>query len=454
MFSKQERRPEQRSFASEAIDFAPDLLSIQSKPPERLPRAILVVVLLLVASVVIWAALAQRDLVVVAEGRLVPQTFSKVVQAPEGGVIAAILVRDGEVVAAGQPVVRIDARLSEADQRSLRNDVETWQASLHFIEAELAGRPVGRLHAERPEIVSAVRSRFDARRQAMLDAVAQETANVQRASADLGTAEQSLAKIQQVLPTYEQSADAYEKLRTEGFVGELAAAEKRREASEKSLDLKVQSAAVDSQRAALRQAQSHLASARSEYRRQLENEQSELLQQLRRGKEELIKAEVKTTLMELRAPQAGVVKDLNVAAVGAVVAAGAPILTIVPSQESLQGEVLLKNEDVGFVATGQPVQIKVAAFPFQRYGLLKGRIALVSADSADPKLNATGQPPNLTYRALVRLETSQLKDSEGQALALTPGMVIAAEVNLGQQSVLSYLLSPIRKTAAEAARER
>jgi HlyD family secretion protein len=106
------------------------------------------------------------------------------------------------------------------------------------------------------------------------------------------------------------------------------------------------------------------------------------------------------------------------------------------------------------VAPGQEAQIKIAAYPFQRYGLLKGRVELVSADSADPRQTQPGQPPSLSYRAMIRLETSKLKDVDGRELSLAPGMGIVAEVNLGRQSVLSYLLSPVRKVAAEAARER
>lgn len=454
MPDEKERQDRRSRFAPEAIDFAPDLLAIQDRPPERMPRAILLAVLALLGCLLLWAALAERDLIVAAEGRLIPQTFSKPVQTAEGGVIAEILVQEGDRVSAGQVVARIDSRLAEADQRSLGNEVDTWRVSLLFIDAELGNRLPVVPRDERPEIVSGVRSRFDARRRALLDSVAQETASVQRAAADLATAQQAYSKIQQTLPTFRQSAEAYERLSKDGFVGELAANEKRREAADKELELKVQAANVESQRAAVVQAQSKLVAMRSEYFRQLENERSELLQQMRRGREELTKVGVKTTLMELRAPQDGVVKDVAVVAKGAVLAAGATVLTVVPTHEDLRGEVLLKNEDVGFVSAGQAAQVKIAAYPFQRYGLLKGRVELVGADSADPRQAAPAQPPTLSYRALIRLDSANLKDADGRDLSLSPGMAIVAEVNLGRQSVLSYLLSPVRKVAAEAGRER
>ena len=129
---------------------------------------------------------------------------------------------------------------------------------------------------------------------------------------------------------------------------------------------------------------------------------------------------------------------------------------VVPSDEPLQAEVLLKNEDVGFVAIGQLVKVKVAAYPFQKYGMLDGKVNFVSADSADPKKQQQqGQPLSLTYRAIVRLEARTLKSvATGEALALNPGMFITAEIHQGERSVLEYLLSPIRKVVHEAARER
>jgi HlyD family secretion protein len=117
--------------------------------------------------------------------------------------------------------------------------------------------------------------------------------------------------------------------------------------------------------------------------------------------------------------------------------------------------VLLKNEDVGFVAVGQKAMLKVAAYPFQKYGMLEGEVALVSADAADPKQTPQGQAPMLTYRAIVRLKGSKLTSAAtGEQLALNPGMLVTAEIHQGERSVIEYLLSPVQKIGQEAARER
>lgn len=110
---------------------------------------------------------------------------------------------------------------------------------------------------------------------------------------------------------------------------------------------------------------------------------------------------------------------------------------------------------MGFVTAGQTAQLKIAAYPFQKYGLIEGTVVHLGADITDPKpAQQNGQQPTLAYRALVRLADQVLISPSGERLALSAGMVATAEVHQGTRSVLAYLLSPVRKVAQEAARER
>ena len=442
--------------AREALDFAPDLLAIQERPPASLPRALLLTVAALVGLLLVWAVFAKLDIIATADGRLVPLSFTKVVQPAEAGVVTEILVKDGEPVKAGQLLMRLDSRLSKADTAALGKDVALKQLTLRRIEAELADRPFMPGKNEPVELYLQVESQFRARRQAYLDAVLQETESLNKARADLLGSQQVLAKLTQTLPSYRQSAEAYRKLVQEGFVGELAANEKSREAIEKEQDLKAQAANVQSLNISITQSERKLAAIRSQYRSQLENERIETLAVLNRSGQELEKSNVKAESMDIRAPNDGVVKDMTTTTRGAVVAAGTLLMNIVPQDEPLQAEVLLRNEDVGFVALGQAVKVKVAAYPFQKYGMLDGKVEMVSADSADPKQQQQqGQAPTLTYRAIVRVNTNHLVSAAtGERLALNPGMLISAEIHQGDRSVMEYLLSPVTKVAREAARER
>lgn len=444
-----------RMLSPEALDFAPDLLAIQERPPERLPRVLMLLVAALIALLLLWATFAKLDIIATADGRLVPMTFTKVVQPAEAGVVSEILVKDGDAVREGQLLLRLDPRLAMADTAALGTDLAVRKVTLRFIEAELAERNLVPIKDERPQVFAQVQARFRAQRQAYLDALAQEAEAQNRARSDLQAAQQVLDKLTQTLPTYKQAAEAYRKLHQEGFVGELAALEKGREAIEKDQEQKAQTSNVASLGSAIVQSVKKLASLRSQYRSQLENERVETLALLNRSGQEFEKSQVKAGMLEIRAPNAGVVKDLAVTTRGAVVAAGALLMNIVPVGEAMQAEVLLRNEDVGFAAMGQDVRVKVAAYPFQKYGMLDGKVALISADALDPKQSPQGQVPSLTYRAIVQLDKAQLTSvATGEQLALQAGMLVTAEIHQGRRTVLEYLLSPVRKVAQEAGRER
>ena len=464
------------SLAAQAHDFAPDLLTVQLSPPSRLPRTVLLGLTALVGCLLVWSFVAELDIVATAQGRLVPISYTKVVQPAEAGVVSDILVKDGDAVKAGQVLLRLDARLSQNDLQAQGQDVAIKRMTLARIAAELAGvdapdqkaplfapvamgRP-GALAADRPGALTApiqaqFESQFQARRQAYQDARAQELQTLEKARAERAAGEQVYSKLKQTLPSYAQTTQAYDTLQKEGFVGEVAANEKRRDWVEKSQDLKTQESTLASLQASISQSEKKLVSLRSSYQSQLENERVETQTQLAKSKQELEKSNIRSSLLEVRSPTDGVVKDLSVTSKNAVVQAGALLMNIVPQAEALQAEVVLANEDVGFVAAGQKAQVKIAAFPFTKYGLMQGSVLHVGADASDPKQSNSPQAAALTYRALVKLDSQQLRGfSGGTPLALNAGMAVVVEVHQGKRTVMEYLLSPVLKVRAEAARER
>jgi hemolysin D len=403
-----------------------------------------------------WAAFGQLDIVAAAEGRLVPRNYSRVLQPAEAGIVREVLVRDGDAVKAGQVLLRMDATTASADLGTLEADAALKALSLRRIDAELQGTPLLVQAGDPPQVASQVLAQYRARRQSYLDALAQEGANLDRAQNELGAARQQLAKLQATVPLYVRSAQSYEKLVKEGFVSELGADEKVRERIEKEQELKVQEANLAALAAAVEQSRNKLAQIKSSYHSQLLNERVELQGQQQKTAGELQKQAYKSGLLELHAPEDGVVKDMATYTPGAVVQPGAVLLNIVPGNEPLFAEVAIRNDDVGFVVKGQQVKVKLQAYPFQKYGMLDGKVELVSADSLanDPqRATAQGQSPQ-SYKALVKLDSQEFRAANGDVLKLTPGMVVQAEIHQGRRSVLEYLLSPVQKVAAEAARER
>ncbi|HNH93284.1 biotin/lipoyl-binding protein, partial [Accumulibacter sp.] len=159
-----------------------------------------------------WTSFGTLDIVASAEGKLVPSTYLKIVQPADAGIVKDILVREGEAVAAGQVLVRMDAVLSEADRKAVLNDYHTKRLALRRIDAQLAGQSLAHDKGDPPELYAQTQAQFNANRLAYEGQLAQERSTLEKAQHDLAAAEQVKAKLEQVLPHYRNQEAAYEKL--------------------------------------------------------------------------------------------------------------------------------------------------------------------------------------------------------------------------------------------------
>jgi HlyD family secretion protein len=275
---------------------------------------------------------------------------------------------------------------------------------------------------------------------------------------ELTAAREVLRKLEATLPSYERSADAYDKLANQSLVGSIQAEEKRRDAIEKAQDLESQRASVAALSASLLQQEQRITQLKSAYESDLNQLRMDTVSRVTRLQQDSHKLTYQHGLLELRAPQAGIVKDLATTTVGAVVQPGTVILNLVPANEPLQAEVMIDNQDIGFIREGQPVRIKLAAFPFQKYGMMDGVVKTVSADvsqSRDTKANSTDdtKPQSLEFKAIVELGTQKLQTAR-QQMNLAAGMSVSAEIIEDKRTVFEYLLSPVQRVVSEAGRER
>jgi HlyD family secretion protein len=427
--------------------------------PSPLAARVLHCLLALLACTLLWAVFGRLDIVAVAEGRLVPRVALPIVQPLTAAVIREILVAEGETVLPGQLLIRLDASEIEADTRALTAELTARLLQLRRIDAELAELPLRRFPGDADDAYARAAALQRANRAAYLDAIAQESAVRSRVAQELSAATEVEIKLARTLPIYRTIADRYQRLQHEGFVSEMFALERERERIEKEQDHRAQDHTVSALRASLAQAERRLAQVTSSYRAQLHAERAQAEGQRSRVAEELAKGLVRAASIELRAPQAGVVKELATHTQGAVVAAGTVLATLVPAGEELQAEVLVRNADIGFVHAGQTARVKLAAYPFQKYGLLDGVVVRVSPDSTGVAATRRDAPaesatdPGSTYQARVAL-AGQALPFDGRTLPLAAGMLAVAEIRLGERTLLEYLVAPVRRAWHEAARER
>jgi hemolysin D len=439
---------------SEATEFAPDILKLEEEPPSPLPRFVLLLVIALLGVLIAWALYGHLDIIAVAEGKLIPQSYLKIVQPSESGIVKDILVREGQKVEAGQVLMRMDTTLSQADGKTLQSELKQRELQLRRVDAEFAGKALKQAANDPVELFVPVLAQYQAHIAAYDDTIQQEQAVLAKARDDLDAAYATQQKLAQTLPHFKEQEEAYLKLVKDGVVSRLMASEKTRDRVDKEQDLAAQTHTVAGLKAAVSQSEKRLAQITSTYRKELQNERVEALSAKQKLEQEWKKQQHRHTFLELKAPQAGIAKDLATHTPGTVVSPGTILMTLVPRDEALAAEVWVDNKDVGFVHAGQEVKVKLSAFPFQKYGMVEGKVLQVSADSSERSNSEQRQATApLAYRALVELHEQTLQ-SDNHRYSLAPGMQVAAEIRLGERTVMEYLLSPVQKAFHEAGRER
>jgi len=421
-------------------------------------------VVLLTMLLLLWAAIGKLDIVASAEGHLVPRTYIKIVQPADAGIVQEILVHEGESVRAGQVLLRMDRKEAQADSDSLTMTLALKSLQLRRIAAELDAAPLRIQPEDPPELFQRVQAQYLDHRHAYEEALGQTRDALHRAQEDYHSGMETLEKLRKINPSLQAQAQSYEDLGKDGYVAQVLVSEKQRSYLENDQDLRAQESKVASLVSAVAEAHQQVLQTTSRYRSDLQNERVQAEGEYRKMQQDFIKQEHKADLLELRAPQAGIVKDLSTHTAGTVVSAGTVLLSLVPEREALVAEITIRNEDVGFVHAEQPVQVKLAAYPFQKYGMLRGKVIQVWPDAAEsgahnPEHDSGARGDSREgdnargYRALVDLDAQSLKRGTLD-FKLIAGMQVIAEIDEGRRTLLQYLLSPVQKTLQESARER
>lgn len=432
--------------------FLPAALEIIEQPVSPTGRVTTWAMLGALAFTVGWLTLGHVDIVASAPGKLIPADNVKLVQPAEPGIVHAILVRDGERVRKGQVLVELDPTVSNADAVQAGKALETASldaARLRGVLSALDGN--GLVFSPPPGTPADVAGTQLALARAQIADI-QSAAGTHRADGAVATATRAEAEIQAVkltetIPLLDQQLEANERLLASGYVSKLKVIEMRRQRMAAARDR-------DAALATARRATAQIAVAGSSGSQSAAQARAEVLSDLAKAendirlkREELIKATQRSTLQRLVSPVDGTVAQLAVHTVGGVVEAAKPIMVVVPSGGRLVAEVKVLNRDAGFVHIGQPVAVKLDAFPFTRYGTLPGVIEALSSDAVDDdKLG-------LTYIARIALNRTTVA-GRGEASSVTPGMSAVADIKTGSRAIGSYLLSPIDEARLSAGRER
>ena len=455
--------------------FLPAALSLQDTPVHPAPRRIAYALMALFLIALLWAIFGKIDIVATAAGRIIVSDRTKVIQPLEASVVRKVLVKDGDKVTAGQVLVELDPTNANADKASVSEQLSAATSEVMRTQVLLKGlsgstsqllskqellAPVSiRLEANLAGITDQKLAQNTQRQQAQTQAqlhsewqdirakVAKLDAEQTRRQAEIATVNQTIAKLQATIPMAQTRETDFKKLVIDGFISGHATQDKTRERVELERDLATQRARLLEAQSTLNETAQSKAAYIAETRRTLNDRNAQALSKAQQLTQDESKASQREKLTQLTAPVAGTIQQLAVHSVGGVVTAAQPLMIVVPDSARVTAEISIANLDIGFVNAGQQAEVKLETFPYTKYGTVKAKVDMVTADAVTDEKKGSYYPATLTLA---------VKDMniDGKRVPISPGMNITAEIKTGQRRVIEYLLSPIQRAGSESLRER
>ncbi|MDH4191289.1 MAG: HlyD family type I secretion periplasmic adaptor subunit [Betaproteobacteria bacterium] len=425
-------------------------LAAQSLAESRLPHLLLGTILFFVVMIIAWASWFEIDEVARGDGRVVTRSQIQVVTNLEGGIIAEILVREGDAVRKDQPLIRIDPTRFVAAQREGEQGALALLAKTSRLAAETAGVPL----AMSPEVAkgnAALAAReihlFRARQAELRTKKSVLAEQLAQRDNELKELRARGVQLAEQLDLIDREVAMTAPLARRGVVSDVELLRLEREQARMRADLDQARLAVPRVMAAIDEARGKLADADTAFRAQAGAELAQAQADLARLTEQIPALEDRAARTLVRAPMDGIVKLIPNKTLGGVVQPGSTMVEIVPVEDTLLIETHLRPADIAFVRAGQRAIVKVTAYDYSVFGGLEGRIERVSADSMVPQ---QGEP---YYVAHVRTNANAI-NYHGKKLSIAPGMLASVDVITGKRSVLYYLAKPINRARERAMSER
>jgi adhesin transport system membrane fusion protein len=400
--------PDYRGSGSD-FDFMRDMQQAMVNDRQGGSLLLLLLVLGLLVSAAVWANYSRLEEITRGDARIIPSSREQIIQSLEGGILEEMMVREGAIVTAGQPLLRIDQTKARSSYQEGYSKLIALKAAAARLRAESRGTklvfPTDVLVD--PDIVQNETDTYNARKQALDQAVA--------------TAASSRALIAREIAITEPMVN-------KGLVAEIELLRLKRQFN----DLQAQT-------------QERV----SKYRIDAANELSKIESELAQTTEILTARQDQVQRTVVTAPVRGTVKNIRMNTRGGVIQPGGDIMEIVPLEDKLLVEAKIRPHDVAFLRPGLPATVKITAYDYAIYGGLEGHVELISPDT----LREERTPEEESYyRVLVRTTNSVLTSGERE-LPIIPGMTASVEIRTGEKTVMDYILKPVLKVR-EALRER
>lgn len=359
-----------------------------------------------------WAAKTKIEEVTSGDATIIPASRDQVIQSLEPGIIAEMLVREGDTVKKGQVLVKLDPTRANATYNEGTARIHTLKGQAARLRAEALGTNLvfpAEIKAN-TEIIKTETQYYQARKHAL---------------------EESVAALKQTISLGQRELDLVSPMVAKGLVAET-----------EELRLKKQ----------INEAQLQIIERKNKLRADASAELSKVEAELASISETIVAKKDQLERTEIRSPVNGVIKSIRINTLDGVVQAGAEILQITPLEDNLLVEVKIKPRDVAFLISGQPAKVKLTAYDYNIYGGLEGKLTNISSNAIKVEGQRNLGDEDTYYQVIVKTDESTLR-YHGKELKIIPGMKATVDIKTGEKTVLNYILKPLLKVK-EAFREK
>ncbi|MCP1649135.1 HlyD family type I secretion periplasmic adaptor subunit [Pseudomonas sp. GD04087] len=420
---------------------------------EDAPRVVRLTIWILigfVAFLLLWAHFAQIDEVTRGEGKAIPSSKVQKIQNLEGGIVSQIFVHEGQVVQAGEQLMRLDPTRFQSNVGETEADRLAMFLRVERLSAEVEERALNipdDVRAKVPGQASSEEALFHSRQQQLKDETDGLQQQLVQKQQELREFVSKQAQYRNSLNLLRQEISMSEPLVAQGAMSQVELLRLKRGEVENRGQLDATTLAIPRAEAAVKEVERKVAETRSRFR-------SDALKELNEARTELSKATATGKALEDRvsrtlvtSPVRGIVKQLLVNTIGGVIQPGSDLIEIVPLDDTLLVEARIRPQDIAFLRPGQHAMVKFTAYDYTIYGGLQADLEQIGADTV------TDDDGNSFYLIKLRTRKSHL-GSDDKPLLIIPGMIATVDIMTGKKSILSYLLKPILRAKAEALRER
>ena len=414
-------------------------------------RILIYAIIAFVISFVFWANEATLDEVARGQGQVVPSSEIQIVESLEAGLIEDILVGEGDMVKAGQIVLRLKNTQARADLESKLSKFYSLRARAERLKAEAAGAEElefsEQLIANAPKSVNEELQAFLANQKNIETQLDIFDRQIRQKQQEVSETRSRIRDIESVMDVSQDEYDILSQLVERGSASKVELMQLDRSLKEQKAELNALRLSLPRLNEAVQEIRARKEDVISEAKAKAQQERAVTMQEVSSLQKTIEGLEDRQVRTELRSPVSGVIKDVLVSSVGEVVKPGEELLQIVPEDDQLLIETRIRPSDIAFLRPGQRAVVQVTAYDFSIYGGLIGEVVGISADTI------TDQEGQTFYRVKIKTSESKIRQ-KGEVLPIIPGMIATVDIVTGERTVMQYIMNPILRTMNTAFREQ